>query len=271
MIESEFRSALETAGLPTKEQIIADGRLHRFHVEGDKRGSRNGWYVLYDDGVPAGCFGSWKTGDKGKWCAKSDCELTPAQRQENKRRMSEARAARETEEQARREAARNKALSIWKAAKPAPDKHPYLVKKGVRNHGLRLHMGALVIPLRDTAGVIHSLQFIDDEGQKLFLSAGRKKACYFAIGKPENSLCIAEGYATAASIYEATGLAVAVAFDAGNLDAVAQALRAKFPQTKIILCADNDTETEGNPGLTKAREAAQKIGGFVCTAEVAHA
>jgi putative DNA primase/helicase len=185
--------------------------------------------------------------------------------------MAEARAVRAAEERAQREAARDNALAIWKAAKPAPDNHPYLAKKGVRNHGLRVHRGTLVIPLRDSTGILHSLQFIDEAGNKRFLSGGRKKACYFAIGKPENCLCMAEGYATAASIYEATGFAVAVAFDTGNLAAVAQALRTKFPQTKIILCADNDTETEGNPGLTKAREAAQKIGGFVCTAEVAHA
>jgi putative DNA primase/helicase len=107
------------------------------------------------------------------------------------------------------------------------------------------------------------LQFIDGEGNKRFLSGGRKRGCYFGIGQPQGKICIAEGYATAASIHEATGYAVAVAFDAGNLRLVAEAIRQKFPGIEIILCADNDINTPGNPGLTHAREAAAAVGGFV--------
>ncbi|MCD8494042.1 MAG: toprim domain-containing protein [Alphaproteobacteria bacterium] len=102
----------------------------------------------------------------------------------------------------------------------------------------------------------------------VFLSGGRKKGCYFAIGTPSNSLCIAEGYATAASIYESTGLPCAVAFDAGNLEAVALALRTKFPEIEITLCADNDANTPGNPGLTKAREAAAACGALLAVPPV---
>jgi putative DNA primase/helicase len=144
------------------------------------------------------------------------------------------------------------------------------VKKSVQSHGLHLHNGLLVIPLRDSDGNLHSLQFIDSDGNKRFLSGGRKKGCYFALGSPVASLCIAEGYATAATIHESTGLPVAVAFDAGNLMAVAQALRMKFPKIKITLCADNDAATPGNPGLTKAQEAAIAIGGYLAVAGVMH-
>ncbi len=263
MIEANFKTALDRAGLSTKDKITADGKLHRFHVEEDRPGSKNGWYVLYGDALPAGSFGSWKTGFKGTWCAKTLQNLTLAEREEFRQRMDAARQAREAEERARRTEARNEALAIWKTLPPAPVDHPYLVKKGVRNHGLRLHKGALVIPLRDSAGNLHSLQFIDGDGNKRFLSGGRKKGCYFPIGCPVESLCIAEGYATAASVYESTGLPVAVAFDAGNLEPVARALRAKFPEIEITLCADNDTETPGNPGLTKAREAAAACGALL--------
>lgn len=264
MIEDNFKAALDAAALPTKDKITADGKLHRFTVQGDRAGSKNGWYILYGDGLPAGSFGSWKTGFKGTWCAKAENTLTTSEREEYRRRMDAARKAREAEEQARKtEAARN-ALAIWKASSPAPDNHPYLVKKRVRNHGLRLtKTNSLIIPMRDSYGILHSLQFIDGEGNKLFLSGGRKKGCYFAIGIPLESLCIAEGYATAASIHESTGLPVAVAFDAGNLEPVARALRAKFPQIEITLCADNDEHTPGNPGLTKAREAAAACGALL--------
>lgn len=259
----DFKKALDKAGLSTKDKIVPDGKLHRFHVKGDKPGSKNGFYVLYGGGLPAGCFGSWKTGDMIKWCAKSDSELTQAQREQNCRRMIEAYKSREIEETKRRRAARDKALVIWKASTSAPDNHLYLVKKSVKSHGLRLYRELLVIPLRDSDGNLHSLQFIDGDGNKRFLSGGRKKGCYFLIGSPVESLCIAEGFATAASIHESTGLPVAVAFDAGNLMAVAQALRAQFPEIKITLCADNDAATPGNPGLTKAREAAARIGAYL--------
>ena len=69
--------------------------------------------------------------------------------------------------------------------------------------------------------------------------------------------------ATAATIHEATGQPVAVCFDAGNLKPVAEALRAKFPDIKLIICADNDRFADGNPGVTKATAAAQAVGGLV--------
>lgn len=262
-IAEAFKASLDKAGLSTKDKIKADGKLHRFTVQGDRPGSKNGWYVLYGYGLPAGSFGSWKTGFKGTWCARAENTLTTTEREELRQRMDAARKAREGEEQARRVAASDKALMIWKASPLATDNHPYLIKKGVRNHGLRLHKDTLVIPMRDSAGNLHSLQFIDDEGNKRFLSGGRKKGCYFVIGSPVESLCIAEGYATAASVHECTGLTVAVAFDAGNLEPVARALRTKFPEIEITLCADNDTQTPGNPGLTKAREAAAACGALL--------
>ncbi len=91
------------------------------------------------------------------------------------------------------------------------------------------------------------------------MSGGKIRGCYFSIGKPDGRVLIAEGFATGASVHEATGDAVAVAFNAGNLKPVAKILRAKFPDAHITVCADNDTKTEGNPGLTKATEAAAAI------------
>ncbi|PCI52970.1 MAG: hypothetical protein COB36_14010 [Alphaproteobacteria bacterium] len=263
MIESEFKHVMAQASLGTKDTIIGDGVLHRFHVEGDSKGQKNGWYILYSDGVPAGSFGSWKTGETHSWCAKAPHDLTPIQCAENKQRIEAARQAREAEGKVRQQEARNKALFIWKAAPAAPNSHPYLSNKEVSSHGLRIHKGLLVIPLRDGSGALHSLQFIDGDGNKRFLSGGRKAGCYFAIGTPADTLCIAEGYATAASIYDSTGHAVAVAFDAGNLMQVTQALRTKFPLIEITLCADNDVHTDGNPGLTKAREAAASVGALL--------
>ena len=110
---------------------------------------------------------------------------------------------------------------------------------------------------------LHTLQFISADGTKRFLTGGRFAGCYYAIGKPVDSLLIAEGYATAATLYEATGRAVTACFSCGNMEAVARALRHKFPKLKLILCADNDLATKGNPGLTNAWQAARAVGGYV--------
>jgi putative DNA primase/helicase len=185
---------------------------------------------------------------------------TPEEVAERERKALEAEAERE---QARAGAA-TRAATTWRAARPAPDDHPYLVRKRIKANGARLYNGALVIPLR-ADGDLYSLQFIEANGDKKFLTGGRVAGCYFSIGttKGAAALCIAEGFATGATIHEATGYPVAVAFNAGNLLAVAKTMREKFPAPPVILCADDDYQTEGNPGLTKATEAARSVGGLL--------
>lgn len=262
-METEFKNALDSAGLSTKDKIIADGKLHRFHVTGDKPGSKNGWYVFYSREVPAGAYGSWKSGVKGTWCIKNRNSMTTSEKQLFKQRMFQARKEREAEEQKRRNAARDKAQMLWEAAPYAPDTHPYLVMKGVKSHDLKAYNGALLLAMQDANDTIRSLQFIYADGTKRFLPGGRKTGCFFLIGDLTSKLLICEGYATGASLHEATGYGVAVAFDAGNLKPVARGLKAKYPQLELVICADNDLSTNGNPGVTKAREAALDVGGAI--------
>lgn len=127
---------------------------------------------------------------------------------------------------------------------------------------LRFAKGTIVVPLRDSKGNIHSLQTINATGTKLFPKYSRKAGLYHVIGylKDAKSVAIAEGYATAASIHMATDWPVVVAFDAGNLPAVAQAVRELCPEAKILICADLD---ENGKGQTKAQEAADLIGAVV--------
>lgn len=259
----EFCAAMRAAGLATDAVITADGRLHRFNVEGDKRGKRNGWYVLHLDGVAAGSFGSWRTGESHQWCARAEREMSGEEREQNRRRIAAAKVEREAEEAKLREVARLKAEKLWARAGLVDSAHPYLVNKNIRPAGIKQLNNILVVPVRDADGALHSLQFIGADGSKRFLSGGRKAGCYATIGEPAGVLCIAEGYATAASIHYATGYAVAVAFDAGNLVAVAKVLRAKFPGTRLVVCADDDQQTPGNPGITKATEAAHAAGGLL--------
>jgi putative DNA primase/helicase len=257
----QFRAAIHNAGLHPPAVIEPDGKLHRFASNG-RRGDDAGWYVFHDDRIPAGAFGDWRGGLSETWRADIGRKLSPQEDAAHRARVDAMRREREVEEAKRESEARAKAAAIWQAAGTAPEDHPYLVKKGIKAHGLRVHDGALVIPMCDCAE-LHSLQFIGPDGDKRFLTGGHLSGCYFPIGKPDGALCIAEGYATGASIHEATGCAVAVAFNTGNLVQVARSLRARFPDMRLILCADDDANTPGNPGLTKAREAAQAVAGLL--------
>lgn len=261
----QFRDAIRAAGLTPPDEIEADGKLRRFGSNG-RRGDDAGWYVLHDDGIPAGCFGDWRSGLVQTWRADIGRGLTPAEEAAHRTRIEAMRKQREADEARQREEAKQRAAAIWQEATEAAEDHPYLIRKGIKPHGARCHKGQAVIPMRD-GSEIHSLQFIGPDGDKRFLTGGRVSGCYFSIGKPGGVICIAEGFATGATIHEATGHAVAVAFNAGNLLRIVKVMRDKFPAARLIVCADDDIATPGNPGITKATEAAQSVGGHVAIPE----
>jgi predicted P-loop ATPase/phage/plasmid primase-like uncharacterized protein len=241
------------------------GLVHRYRVDGDKSGSANGWFIFYDDGIPAGAFGSWKTGVTESWCAQREHELSAADRAQRDRHLADAKAARAKQEKQVRADARQRAADLWaKSAETVDAKHPYLLKKQIPAIGLRQLGPALVIPILDGNGELHSLQFIGADGRKTFLTGGAIAGNSCPLGEfadPETIL-ICEGYATGVSLHRASGLPVVVAFNAGNLKAVAAGLRLRHPHAALIVCGDDDRFTDGNPGRRKALEAAVSVNGF---------
>ena len=266
-----FRSAIVTAGLTAPDAIEADGKLHRFSSNG-KHGDDAGWYVLHGDAMAAGIFGDWRTGLSETWKADTGRKLTQQEAAAHRARLDALRRERDAAEQLGHEQAATKAAAIWQAAQPATADHGYLSRKGIQPHGTKVGSdGRLLVPMRDTAGKLWNLERItaekptDGSADKKGLYLGRRTGCYYAIGRPQGAavLCIAEGFATGASIHEATGLPVAIAFNAGNLEPVAKALRKKFPDLPMVICADDDWKTEGNPGRTKGEAAALAVGGVM--------
>jgi putative DNA primase/helicase len=252
---------MASAGVSPPDEILDDGKLHRFGTNG-RAGDDSGWYILHGDGIPAGAFGDFRAGVSETFCADIGRELTEEERRAQRERVDAIRRQRAAEEARRHAEAAKRAERLWRAAVKA-QAHPYLSRKGVKAHGLRLYRGeltirgmrcddALVIPLR-LGGQISTLEFINTEGEKRFLPGGRKTGAYHSIGKPNGTIVVCEGYATGASVHEATLHAVAVAFDAGNLLAVAKTIRGKFPDTKLIIAGDHD---ETGVGQRAAAEAA---------------
>lgn len=243
--------------------VPADGRWYETNTAGDDpRGRGDGRIKLFPDGE-GGIVCNWRTGEMLPFFIDDGRKLNDDERRERDQRREKARRQAAAEEAKRQKEAAKEAAAIWQDAKPAAD-HPYLAKKGVKPFGVRVHGGALVVPVLIDGGV-SSLQFIEEAGGKRFLPGGRIRGGSFTIGTIEGApkIAIAEGYATAATVHEATGLPVVVAFNAGNLEPVARSVREKNPGAAVVVCADDDFKTEGNPGMTKARAAAAAIGGIV--------
>jgi len=259
----EFMSAVESEGIVTKTEIPADGRLHRFHVEGDRPGSKNGWAVLFGDENPVGLFGSWKhdSGKSYKWYRHQQSGFTSEQRAKQERRISLAGQLCEAEEKVVRFKCRQWCSDTWIKAKRAAGNHPYLKAKGVPSYGLKQLGDSLLVPVRDVDGKLQGMQFILPDGSKKFKTGTAKKGNYFAIGKPESKiLLLCEGYATGASIHKCTGHAVAVCFDAGNLKNVSKVLKEQYSDHLFIVCGDNDYS---GVGQMAAHEAASDVGGIL--------
>lgn len=235
--------------------------------------------------------------------AKRDASAQRAHEEARARRRAELQAA----EAAAQAAAALRAAELWAAATLDPAGHPYLERKRVGAYGIRraaewvrewvdpetgeVHTwrdkDALIIPIWSGPGVLASLQAIlpartigraprdgekDQRRDKDYLRDGRKHGCYCTIGriKPDVTVVIiCEGYATGASLHEATGYPVMVAFDAGNLQPVAEALRAKLPSVRIVIASDNDQfhAPRGgkpfNPGVEAATAAAEACKGVL--------
>ena len=275
--ESDLRAKIAEYGLVPPDRLEGDGKIHRIDSEG-KKGKKDGFYVFHTDGVPAGAYGDWHVGSKGNfepWCAVDVRDLSPLEYDHLKAVQAADKRDRLATEEAMKAEARDRARRIWEDSEPVTS-HPYLARKGVQSYGLRQAKdGRLVVPMVDADGEIQSLQFIaakkDDEGKdKRFMPGGEAGGKLFWIGKPGEIVCIAEGYATGATVHAATGYAVALAFASGNLRPVAESLRAKYPEAKIVICADDDWKTVRpivNPGKTKAEDAARAVNGVMALPE----
>jgi phage/plasmid primase-like uncharacterized protein len=257
----EFRQAAAQRGVSLPPEIIIDGDIHRCDTTG-KNGDGDAAYLFHADGLPAGGFQNWQDAIGWQdWHSDPGRPLTPAESDELRRKEEADRDKRLAAREARRANTAARARDIWEKAANDPD-HPYLARKGIAAHGVRQEdrTNYLVVPIKDASGAIINLQRIDAEGIKRFLPGGRKEGGLFGIGgSAEGPVLIAEGFSTSATIHQATGFTIVVAFDSGNLPAVAAIVRDQFPNGEILICADDDWKVDGNPGVSKAGEAAGNI------------
>lgn len=257
-----FRDEMLNSGIIPPKQIIGGGRLYRFHIEGDKHHSKNGWYVFYEDSNPSGAFGSWKSGINKKWSAKSYNKMNYVEREEFNRKIKAAKKLQEEVRELAHQSAATLAKNIYYNCSSVDSNHPYLLRKCIKPFHAHQRGEKLVLPIIDLAGNIWSLQYISPNGDKRFLLNGAVQGHFVPIQyRPQSdiSILICEGFATGATLAEAySDACVIAACNAGNLESVALSIRKELPSAELIICADAD-----KVGLEKARNAAKSINGML--------
>lgn len=271
MSDMTIYQAIEAAGYSAPEQITWDGKLHRFATDHAKKHSKDGWYVAHDDASgKAAAFGSWRDGGSHTWSNGTGRKLTAAELKDIEDQKKRALA----EEKKRRDQAALRAQRVYEQSAPQVDFSAYLERKritcpdGVRGvqglsskalgfDGEEFQVSGLIVPMRDRSGEIRSLQLIPEDAKrsKLFLKGGQTAGCFHLLGDLTGAtrILIGEGLATCQSASEATGLPVAVAFSAHNLEKVAQTMRAQNAQAEIVILVDDDEA--GHKGAARAAQA----------------
>ena len=254
-----FIETIESKLGPVDIVPIADGEIHRFHVQGDRQGSRNGWYILFDGNLLAGCYGSWKGSGTYKWSSRKPAD--PLEHELLRQRFALARQKSHEALRQRQHEAKKRAQRLWSDARRADPYHPYLMTKACKPYPLRQSGGVLLVPLYH-AGELVNLQQIGADGSKRFMKGGRVKGCYSPLGTIEagKPLYICEGWATGATLHAKTGCSVACAMNAGNLLEVGLHLRQRHPEALLILAGDDDRASKTNTGKTAAIGAAAALG-----------
>ena len=284
---AQFRDAIQAAGLTPPDVIEPDGKLRRFSSNGKVKDD-SGWYVLHGGAIPAGVIGDHRSGLHQNWRADIGRTLTPTEDAAHRAKMEAMKLIRDAEEARRRTDAAKRAAALWQAAAPAGADHPYLARKQVapvetlreidagaaaallgyvpKSSGEALAGRLLVAPVTIVDHVT-TCELIDGDGRKSAIYGGAKSGGYWAAqalpdGAGEGlTLCIGEGVATVLSVAQASGQASVAALSSGNLFAVANAMRKRYPAALLMLAADL-VKASGAPD-PHAVQAAQAIEGLL--------
>ena len=256
MCTEKIKDAIRAAGLVPPD-FIPTGKIIYFAGLNKPKTNKAARCFLFTDGR-GGWFMDYSTGHYEVLQAERATPYTTEERKAFAEQCERDRTARERDKVEAQAKAARKARRFLDNATFADTSNTYLSRKKIKPNGAKTGgstglTGVLILPLYNEDGRLVNVQFIAPDGEKRFLSGGQKKACFWWIGKKTSTILIAEGFATAASLYESTGNQVFIAYDAGNLIHVARIVRAKNPTAEIIIAGDNDVS---GTGQTAARAAA---------------
>lgn len=211
-------------------------------------------------------FGDWH--DREGWVTWWEKPYKTLSKQEKKIRALQIEGFRHSEELQRNHDIFRGAELYKHHRSTEPDwDHPYIKTKQIRPLYCRQIRQRLMIPIHDINGKFQSMQFIFPSGKKRFKRGTTPREGFCILGeqvrRDVSDLWICEGWATGCTIYEAVGEIVFCSMGADNLFHIACALRLKYPNNKITLCADNDAHLKENKGLITAQKAAKASGSLL--------
>lgn len=230
------------------------GKFYRIALAGKPKRNTDG-YVKW---LSTDCcvMGNWVTGDKVVWFDNSQ-SLSPHELAERQRKAKEAQQRAEIQQLQLWQETALKAQSLWQRAQPADDQHAYLVRKQLRANGLKQQAGAIMVPVFDAiTSNLQSLQFINTDGTKRFLTNGKMTNGFYACRpyQHDETVVIAEGWATSESLQQHWQVPAwhLAAFSASNLINIAKAIRNQLPEVKIIIAGDADASGVGQIAANQA-------------------
>ena len=239
--------------------FVWDGAFHRFPGAGKKKSNKSGWYKAFPDRKGA-VFGDYSTGVQVNWQADRSSE------------PSKSMQAEWAEEDARRKKERAKAAAkaieevqvVWKNAIKAPAKvlaHPYLKKKEIEGcerlrisvkmelDGWTLPAGVLLIPMLFDKKLVNIQRIYSDGKKKRYWPKAPASGASVIVGgkyyreDTPKTIYVAEGWAIAWTISEATKRPCMVAFSKDGLLPVARKVKERFHPCPVVIAADNDRWT----------------------------
>jgi len=241
---------LESFGFNLKSTVVA-GEWIRSGKKGELAAK------LFEDGL-GGVLKNWRTGEVHYWFSSGQQNLSPVEQEKRRQDAESLKRSREIAQNLLYADVAKKAKILFDEAPKASEGHPYLVRKRVKPFGIKQANGNLLIPVYSPLGLIQSIQFIDEAGDKKFMKGGKMLSGRHFIGEfaSDKPIYVAEGYSTAASVYEDAQCLTVIAFNAGNLLNVATDLRKQLPDVEIVIAGDSDVT-----GQKYADIAAQAVNG----------
>ena len=258
-MSSNALSVLTMYGLEVPE-LIPDS-IQRINADGNT--NKSGWYCYYQD-PECLVYGDWRFGDSNIW--KPEKELTREEAVVITKKIREIKVKAAEDRKELNEAAETQAKELWATGRQSDD-HPYLENKRIMGLGSRVSNGELLIPVYSPEKKLVTIQRVFENGAKMFLKGGRIKGCFTPLRGSTKTIFICEGFATGATLNELTGNMVFCALTASNLKEVAEWASHTYPCNELVICGDDDHETEvkigENPGRLKAESAAVASGATV--------
>ena len=232
-------------GMETPSDLTTDGKKITWAGDARRPKKKNAWAVLHEWSSPKSgrvfIVGIYGIRDQWWTIEPTQIEWSPAEKLAWQEKQKAIEKAAEEDRKILAAEAVEKAEKFWARSRP-DGASEYLERKQVGAYGVRFMFTSVLVPLVDLAGKLHGLQWIANDGGKVFGTGTVKEGHFHQLGELTEDLPIGfgEGYATCASGHMATGWPVVTCFDAGNILPVMAAWRKLYPDKQFVIFADDD-------------------------------